>query len=123
LVCQPALLVADEPTTALDVTIQAQILKLLRDLQEHFHMAVLMITHDLGVVANLADEVVVMYHGRLMESGPVKDIFRAPGHAYLKALLHAVPRFHMEPGERPVPLREVETGKGELLQPRAIGWQ
>ncbi len=118
LVCQPALLVADEPTTALDVTIQAQILKLLRDLQEHFHMAVLMITHDLGVVANLADEVVVMYHGRLMESGSVKDIFRAPGHPYLKALLHAVPRFHMEPGERLVPLREVETGKGDLLQPR-----
>ena len=118
LVCQPALLVADEPTTALDVTIQAQILKLLRDLQEHFHMAVLMITHDLGVVANLADEVVVMYHGRLMESGQVQDIFRHPGHPYLKALLHAVPRFHMEPGERLVPLREVPTGTGSLLQPR-----
>ncbi|MGY9056614.1 MAG: dipeptide ABC transporter ATP-binding protein, partial [Alphaproteobacteria bacterium] len=119
LVCQPALLVADEPTTALDVTIQAQILKLLRDLQEHFHMAVLMITHDLGVVANLADEVVVMYHGRLIESGPVEEIFRNPGHAYLKALLHAVPRFHMKPGERLVPLREVTTGKGDLLKPRA----
>ncbi len=118
LVCRPALLVADEPTTALDVTIQAQILKLLRDLQEQFHMAVLMITHDLGVVANLADEVVVMYHGRLMESGPVKDIFRNPQHAYLKALLHAVPRFHMEPGEKLVPLREVPTGTGDLLQPR-----
>jgi peptide/nickel transport system ATP-binding protein len=119
LVCQPALLIADEPTTALDVTIQAQILKLLRDLQEHFHMAVLMITHDLGVVANLADEVAVMYGGQLMESGPVDDIFRAPGHPYLKALLRAVPRFHMEPGERLVPLREVDTSAGDLLKPRA----
>ena len=118
LVCQPTLLVADEPTTALDVTIQAQILKLLRDLQQHFHMAVLMITHDLGVVANLADEVVVMYHGRLMESGRVEDIFRNPGHPYLKALLRAVPRFHMERGEKLTPLREVEVARGNLLKPR-----
>ncbi|MCA8929772.1 MAG: ABC transporter ATP-binding protein, partial [Alphaproteobacteria bacterium] len=95
LVCRPALLIADEPTTALDVTIQAQILKLLKDLQARFQMAVLIITHDLGVVANVADEVVVLYHGRLMESGAVEDIFRDPGHPYLKALLHAVPRFHM----------------------------
>jgi peptide/nickel transport system ATP-binding protein len=118
LVCRPALLIADEPTTALDVTIQAQILKLLRDLQQHFHMAVLMITHDLGVVANVADEVVVLYHGKLMEAGPVEEIFRNPSHPYLKALLHAVPRFHMAPGERLVPLREVEAGSGTLLVPR-----
>ncbi len=118
LVCRPALLIADEPTTALDVTIQAQILKLLRDLQERFHMAVLMITHDLGVVANLADEVVVMYGGRLMEAGRVEDIFRSPKHPYLKALLRAVPRFHMKAGERLVPLREVETGTGSLLKAR-----
>lgn len=118
LVCRPALLVADEPTTALDVTIQAQILKLLKDLQDRFHMAVLIITHDLGVVANVADEVVVLYHGKRMEAGPVDEIFRNPGHAYLKALLRAVPRFHMEPGERLVPLREVEASTGTLLQPR-----
>jgi peptide/nickel transport system ATP-binding protein len=118
LVCRPALLIADEPTTALDVTIQAQILKLLRDLQQHFHMAVLMITHDLGVVANVADEVVVLYHGKLMEAGPVEEIFRNPSHPYLKALLHAVPRFHMEPGERLVPLREVEASSGTLLTAR-----
>ena len=108
LVCRPALLIADEPTTALDVTIQAQILKLLLDLQQDFGMAILMITHDLGVVANMADEVVVMYRGKLMESGVRDDIFRQPGHPYLKALLHAVPRFNMEPGERLVPLREIK---------------
>jgi len=108
LVCRPALLIADEPTTALDVTIQAQILKLLKDLQGELGMAVLIITHDLGVVANVADEVVVMYHGEVMESGPLEDIFRAPQHPYLKALLRAVPRFHMKPGERLVPIREIK---------------
>jgi len=92
LVCQPALLVADEPTTALDVTIQAQILKLIRDLQQQFNMAVLMITHDLGVVANVAEEVVVMYHGEIMEIGTTEQIYRDPQHPYLKALMKAVRR-------------------------------
>src|SRR5574339_421721 len=104
LVCRPALLIADEPTTALDVTIQAQILKLIRDLQRELGMAVLIITHDLGVVANVAEEVVVMYHGEVMESGTLQDIFERPSHPYLRALLHAVPRFHMQPGERLVPI-------------------
>ena len=72
----PALLIADEPTTALDVTIQAQILRLIKQLQQEFEMAVLLITHDLGVVANMAEEVVVMHRGRVMESGAVEDIFR-----------------------------------------------
>ena len=108
LVCRPALLIADEPTTALDVTIQAQILKLIQDLQAELGMAVLIITHDLGVVANVADEVVVMYHGEVMESGTLEDIFRAPQHPYLNALLRAVPRFHMKPGERLVPIREIK---------------
>ena len=107
LVCRPALLIADEPTTALDVTIQAQILKLIRDLQRELEMAVLMITHDLGVVANVAEDVVVMYHGKIMESGPLEEIFTNPQHPYLHALLKAVPRFEMEPGERLVPLREI----------------
>jgi peptide/nickel transport system ATP-binding protein len=109
------LLIADEPTTALDVTIQAQILKLIKDLQSELHMAVLMITHDLGVVANVAEEVVVMYRGKVMESGTLEDIFAAPEHPYLKALLKAVPRFHMAPGERLVPLREVKTAATRLL--------
>lgn len=116
LVCRPALLVADEPTTALDVTIQAQILKLLKDLQGELGMAVLMITHDLGVVANMADEIVVMYHGQVMERGSLHDIFGAPEHPYLKALLHAVPRFNMKPGERLVPIREIKGEVGQLLR-------
>jgi len=116
LVCRPALLIADEPTTALDVTIQAQILKLIKDLQAELGMAVLMITHDLGVVANMADEIVVMYHGRVMERGTLDDIFRNPQHPYLKALLNAVPRFDMKPGERLVPIREIKTEVGSLLK-------
>lgn len=106
LICQPALLIADEPTTALDVTIQAQVLDLMRDLQAEMGMAILLITHDLGVVANMADEVVVIYHGELMERGPVEDIFRRPRHPYLKALLKASPHFDMAEGERLVALRE-----------------
>ena len=107
LVCRPALLIADEPTTALDVTIQAQILKLIHDLQRELGMAVLLITHDLGVVANVAEEVVVMYQGAAVESGTIEDIFRNPRHPYLQALLRAVPRFDMKPGERLVPIREI----------------
>ncbi len=115
LICRPALLIADEPTTALDVTIQAQILKLMRDLQAELGMAVLIITHDLGVVANMAEEIIVLYHGRVMESGTLDHIFGQPTHPYLRALLHAVPRFHMRPGERLVPIREIETKSGKLL--------
>jgi peptide/nickel transport system ATP-binding protein len=116
LVCRPALLIADEPTTALDVTIQAQILRLIKDLQKELGMALLMITHDLGVVANVADDVVVMYRGKVVESGDLRDIFEDPQHPYLKALLHAVPRFDMKPGERLQPIREIKAATGHLLQ-------
>ena len=109
LITRPALLVADEPTTALDVTTQAQILDLIRELQGETGMSVLLITHDLGVVANMADDVVVLYRGRMMEAGEREDIFRRPQHAYLKALMRAVPRFAMEPGERLKPLRDVRS--------------
>ncbi|WP_168878701.1 ABC transporter ATP-binding protein [Rhizobium sp. P28RR-XV] len=112
LICNPALLIADEPTTALDVTIQAQILGLLRNLQQTFNMAMLLITHDLGVVANMADEVVVIYHGEIMEAGPVETIFRQPQHRYLKALMSAVPHFDMKPGERLKSLRDVPVNLG-----------
>jgi peptide/nickel transport system ATP-binding protein len=115
LVCRPALLIADEPTTALDVTIQAQILKLMRDLQRELGMAILIITHDLGVVANMAEEIVVMYHGEVMESGTLEDIFARPSHPYLRALLRAVPRFNMAPGERLVPIREIKTDGSRLM--------
>ncbi|MDF0660780.1 MULTISPECIES: ABC transporter ATP-binding protein [Rhizobium] len=127
LICKPALLIADEPTTALDVTIQAQILELLRELQAKLGMAMLLITHDLGIVANMADEVVVIYHGEIMEAGPVEAIFRNPQHAYLKALMAAVPHFDMKPGERLKALRDVpvnlETlvGKKKPLQAEAPG--
>ena len=119
LVCRPALLIADEPTTALDVTIQAQILRLMKDLQKELGMALLMITHDLGVVANVADDVVVMYRGKVVESGDLHDIFRDPQHPYLKALLHAVPRFDMKPGERLQPIREITAATGHLLKEKA----
>ncbi|TCO79598.1 peptide/nickel transport system ATP-binding protein [Plasticicumulans lactativorans] len=115
LICHPALLIADEPTTALDVTIQAQILKLLKDLQARLGMAVLLITHDLGVVANMADEVAVIYHGRIMEAGTVEAIFSDPRHPYLKALLAAVPHFDMHPGERLVALRNVPVQTDALV--------
>ena len=115
LVCRPALLIADEPTTALDVTIQAQILQLIQELQKEFGMAVLLITHDLGVVANMADEVVVMHRGRVMESGSVDDIFRDARHPYLQALMRAVPRFNMAPGERLTPIREVQVTQDHLI--------
>ncbi len=115
LICRPALLIADEPTTALDVTIQAQILKLLKDLQERLNMAILLITHDLGVVANMADEVVVIYHGEIVEAGQVSHIFRSAKHPYLKALMKAVPHFDMKPGERLVSLRDVEVDSAALL--------
>ncbi len=114
LICRPALLIADEPTTALDVTIQAQILKLVADLQSELGMAVLMITHDLGVVANMADEVVVLYHGEVMEAGTLDHIFRDPKHPYLKALQHAVPRFNMAEGERLIPIRSITPKRGFL---------
>jgi peptide/nickel transport system ATP-binding protein len=122
LVCRPALLIADEPTTALDVTIQAQILKLIIELQRELDMAVLLITHDLGVVANLAKEIVVMYRGEVMESGTLDDIFQRAEHPYLRALLRAVPRFDMKPGERLVPIREISPGDAPHLMADKAAW-
>lgn len=119
LVCKPALLVADEPTTALDVTVQAQILGLIKDLQGELGMAVMMITHDMGVVANLAAEVVVLYRGEVMESGSADELFRDPRHPYLKALLAAVPRIDADPSERLKPL-VAEAGDRALPQKRAL---
>ncbi|HWJ73239.1 MAG TPA: ABC transporter ATP-binding protein [Kaistia sp.] len=89
--CEPAVLIADEPTTALDVTIQAQILQLIKDIQAETGMGLVMITHDLGVIAETVDRVVVMYGGRVMETGPVEAIFEAPLHPYTRALLASIP--------------------------------
>jgi peptide/nickel transport system ATP-binding protein len=115
LICGPSLLIADEPTTALDVTVQAQILKLIKDMQARLGMAVLIITHDLGVVANVADEVVVVYRGKVMESGMLDDIFNNPQHPYLCALLNAVPHLGMEGDVRLKPIREIKVNTENLL--------
>ena len=92
LVCNPQLLIADEPTTALDVTVQAQILDLLKDLQQEFGSAIIFITHDLGVIANMADDILVMYAGRAVERGSVKEVLRTPKHPYTWGLLGSMPR-------------------------------
>ncbi|MBP7143056.1 MAG: ABC transporter ATP-binding protein [Opitutaceae bacterium] len=92
LACKPAVVIADEPTTALDVTIQAQILELMHALQEEMGMAIILITHDLGVIADMCDDVVVMYGGRIAETGPVDDIFASPAHPYTRGLLSSIPR-------------------------------
>ena len=95
LACTPKLLIADEPTTALDVTIQAQILDLLRDLQKEFRMSIIMITHDLGVVAEICENVVVMYAGKVVEEAPVRGIFNRPQHPYTEGLLRSIPHLGM----------------------------
>ncbi|MGI8882880.1 MAG: ABC transporter ATP-binding protein, partial [Pyrinomonadaceae bacterium] len=95
--CQPKLLIADEPTTALDVTIQAQILSLLRKFKNEFGMSIIIITHDLGVVAQLADRVAVMYAGRIVENASVRDIFNRPQHPYTQALIASIPRLDEQP--------------------------
>jgi oligopeptide/dipeptide ABC transporter ATP-binding protein len=92
LACDPKLLIADEPTTALDVTIQAQIIDLLRELRDEFGMAIMIITHDLGVIAEIADTVAVMYAGRVVEVGAAIEIFAHPQHPYTRALLSSIPR-------------------------------
>jgi len=112
LACRPRLLIADEPTTALDVTIQAQILDLLMDLRDEFGMAIMIITHNMGVIAQTADRVMVMYAGRVVEEAPVARIFDRPSHPYTRGLLDCVPALDQEkdrlvaiPGTLPDPAR------------------
>ena len=114
LMCSPKLLIADEPTTALDVTIQAQILDLLNDLREKLGMSILMITHDLGVVAETCHRVLVMYAGRIIESGPVAEVFASPKHPYTKALIASSPRGAIHQSELP-------TIPGMVLAPEERG--
>jgi peptide/nickel transport system ATP-binding protein len=121
LASRPKLLIADEPTTALDVTVQGEILDLLKDLQAEYGMAVLFITHDMGVVAEMADRTVVMYRGRAVEQGPTADIFAAPQHAYTRALLTSVSTLGSMTGE-PAPLRfaQVDMATGQILPAIAL---
>jgi oligopeptide/dipeptide ABC transporter ATP-binding protein len=109
--CNPRLLIADEPTTAVDVTTQAQVLRLLRELQERRNAAIIFITHDLGVIAQVANYVVVMYLGLVMEQGPVDDIFHAPKHPYTQALLRSIPSVNSTPRE------ELPTISGSIPHP------
>jgi oligopeptide transport system ATP-binding protein len=103
LACEPDILIADEPTTALDVTIQAQILELMQDLQKKLGMAIIMVTHDLGVIADMCDEIIVMYGGRVCERGTAEDIFYRPSHEYTKGLLRSIPNVDRI-GEKLVPI-------------------
>ena len=114
LICHPQLLIADEPTTALDVTIQAQILELMKDLQKKTHMGIIFITHNLGVVADICDKVSVMYAGRIVEQGPVDDIFYEPAHPYTMGLLRSMPRVDAESYERLIP---IEGSPVDMLNP------
>ena len=100
LACEPQLLIADEPTTALDVTIQAQILDLLKELEEEFHTSIVLITHDMGVVATVCSKIAIMYGGLIMETGTTDEIFYNPKHPYTKALLRAIPSLDLKEGER-----------------------
>jgi peptide/nickel transport system ATP-binding protein len=103
--CDPELLIADEPTTALDVTVQAQILDLIKDLQQEFGSAVIIITHDLGVVAELADDIMVMYAGRSVEQGEAREVFHSPQHPYTWGLLASMPRLDRDRSERLLPIK------------------
>jgi oligopeptide/dipeptide ABC transporter ATP-binding protein len=118
--CEPGLLIADEPTTSLDVTIQAQYLKLLRDIQRERNLALIFITHNLGIVARMCDSVAVMYAGRVIESGPVRQIFNAPTHPYTRALIESIPRL----GEGPERLTAIDGQPPDLATlPRGCSFQ
>lgn len=114
LACEPKLLIADEPTTALDVTIQAQILELMMELKDKLGMAIIMITHDLGVVASMCERIAVMYAGRIVEYGTTDDIFYHPKHQYTKGLIRSIPRLDTKEHERLVP---IEGTPVDLLNP------
>ena len=116
LTCSPVLLIADEPTTALDVTIQAQILALLDKLRREIGMAVLFVTHNLGVVAEIADRVVVMYCGRVVEEGEVHQLFRAPRHPYTRGLLACLPQRVLEDDDAPAK-RRLNAIPGQVASP------
>ncbi|HQC83007.1 MAG TPA: ABC transporter ATP-binding protein, partial [Bacillota bacterium] len=116
LICDPKMLIADEPTTALDVTIQAQIIELMKDIQQKTQMAIIFITHNLGVVAEICDRVTVMYAGKIVEQGNVEDIFYRPHHPYTMGLLRSMPRLDAEEYERLIP---IEGTPVDMLNPPA----
>jgi len=119
--CNPSLLIADEPTTALDVTIQAQVLGLMNDLRREFKAAILFITHNLGVIAKMADDVVVMYLGRIVEGGPVREIFHDPRHPYTRGLMHSIPSLATTRKDRLIPIEGVVPDPSEMPQGCGFG--
>lgn len=116
LACEPKLLIADEPTTALDVTIQAQIMELMMELKNKINMSIIMITHDLGIVANMCEKIVVMYAGKVVESGTIEDIFYNPKHEYTKGLLQSIPKLNAREHEKLIP---IEGTPVDMLNPPA----
>lgn len=116
LACEPKLLIADEPTTALDVTIQAQIMELMVELKNKINMSIIMITHDLGIVANMCQKIVVMYAGKVVEYGPIDDIFYNPKHEYTKGLLRSIPKLNAREHEKLIP---IEGTPVDMLNPPA----
>ena len=113
--CQPSLLIADEPTTAVDVTIQAQVLELIKELQRELNMALIIITHDLGVIAELADKVLMMYLGKGVEYSPIDEIFHNPKHPYTKGLLASIPKVTTKSEQRIKPIAGVVPSPYEIL--------
>lgn len=116
LACEPKLLIADEPTTALDVTIQAQILELIMDLRKKIGMSIIMITHDLGIVASICDKIAVMYAGKIVEYGTIDDIFYTPSHEYTKGLIRSLPKLNEEAHEKLIPIEGTPVDLLELPQ-------
>jgi oligopeptide transport system ATP-binding protein len=116
LCCEPKLLIADEPTTALDVTIQAQIIDLLKELKERTNLGILLITHDMGVITDICEKVIIMYGGQIMESAAVKDLYKYPAHPYTRGLLECLPRLISDTDE---PLKPIEGSPVDLLNPPA----
>jgi oligopeptide transport system ATP-binding protein len=122
LACEPKLLIADEPTTALDVTIQAQIIELMMELKEKINMSIIIITHDLGVVANMCDKIVVMYGGKIVETGTSDEIFYNPKHEYTKGLLRSVPNLNTKDHEKLVPIEGTPLDILSIIEYLTIRW-
>lgn len=116
LACEPKLLIADEPTTALDVTIQAQILEIMKDLKKNRNMSIVLITHDLGIVSDICDKIIIMYSGEIMEYGPIESLFTDPSHPYTLGLIHSRPKIDQKEGE---PLTPIEGAPVDLMHPPA----
>ena len=116
LACEPKLLIADEPTTALDVTIQAQILEIMKDLKNRQNMSIVMITHDLGIVSDICDKIIIMYGGEIMEYGPIEALYSSPSHPYTKGLINSLPKIDEEVGTQLTP---IEGSPVDLMHPPA----